>query len=541
MKKIMILVVSVAVVVFVSSAYGVAPTNDMFANRIIISGDSGTVFGSNVGATLEPGENQPAGTGTVWWSWTATTSDLCEFNTCGSAFDTYIVIYTGDAVGSLIEIAENDDGDCDVQSKVCFEVTAGQTYQIQVSGYGSSDQGDVILSWKTGEPFGPWFLDSSFTSTNFKVWLATDLTALSYQYMDVENEYFQTNASGCKTWKYEYAVDYSDGFSIEDKKNNKKVNKKRLEGIGKEVYIEDYNGKQVLLYDWDSKKLITYKVKKDSFVKLGEKEIKDFEVAWFQGSEIYVMLENGIQQGLIVFDQNLKKEKWTEPLANGQIDVVGKGLTARKVWTNDNLKITCRKKGKKDVSEHNLVNPTEYEMDNKGGVLFWTKKNGTNSPVTYLDRNGKKVVDNQAMADVGSLWTFEKFDGKRLYVYKKIETNKYTVFAYKLNGMKKIGQQDIVLPHKGSISQYTSINKEAYIVSYYKNTNGDLVYAANIFDKNLKKERWKEGYANGSVKKIGKNSLYRYTYETVGDTTTKVYKLFNKKGEIVTYTYVYTQ
>ncbi len=41
-----------------------APGNDMFANRITISGANGSVTGSNVDASLETGEPQPASTGT---------------------------------------------------------------------------------------------------------------------------------------------------------------------------------------------------------------------------------------------------------------------------------------------------------------------------------------------------------------------------------------------------------------------------------------------------------------------------------------------
>jgi hypothetical protein len=49
----------------------VVTSNDLFANRISIAGTGGTVQGSNVGATNEPGEFDHGGSDggkSVWWS-----------------------------------------------------------------------------------------------------------------------------------------------------------------------------------------------------------------------------------------------------------------------------------------------------------------------------------------------------------------------------------------------------------------------------------------------------------------------------------------
>src|SRR5207302_7684664 len=55
-----------------------APANDLFANAQLLTGISGSVAGSNVGATSEPGEpNAGYGMGmgfTVWYRWTAPAS-----------------------------------------------------------------------------------------------------------------------------------------------------------------------------------------------------------------------------------------------------------------------------------------------------------------------------------------------------------------------------------------------------------------------------------------------------------------------------------
>ena len=88
------------------------PANDMFANRIAITGTSNTVTGSNASATKETGEPSHGGNSggaSVWWSWKAPRSDTVTITTSGSSFDTLLGVYTGTSVSALTTIASNDD------------------------------------------------------------------------------------------------------------------------------------------------------------------------------------------------------------------------------------------------------------------------------------------------------------------------------------------------------------------------------------------------------------------------------------------------
>ncbi len=544
MKKLTITIAVFTVLVMATSAYSVAPANDMFADSIAISGANGTVSGNNIDATIETGEPDNGNDSTVWWKWTAPSSGACEFNTFASDYDTYLAVFKGNSVEALTLVAENDDSS-NRQSKVCFEVSSGQAYQVQVSGYGylHNNEGNIILNWQLGGPLSDWILDDSSTNIHYGVLLADDLSVFSYKHTEIDNDYHRTNNLGCKIRKTESMKIYSDGFTITDKKENKKVENKPLEGIENNTDIEDYNGKQVLTYDWDSKKLIVYGVKKDAFVRVGEQEIKNFYEAWFEGSEIYIYLDTDHgDEGLKVFDKKLKKEKWTEPLGFGYLYVVCKGLTMREIWTGNDVKIICRKKGKKDVSEYDLTAPPDYwpefHIDKKGGVLYWIRQSNTNSPITYLDRKGKKIIDNQSLTDVGNVWEHESSDGNTLYVSKEISPSNFVFYVYKLKGLKNLGQQNIDMPKSGSFN--TTVNKNVYVIPNY--FDGKRNYAVHVFDKKLKKEQWNLlPYAEGRIKRIGKDALYRYSSSKDGDTVTEVYKLFNKKGEIVTYTFVYDE
>ena len=125
--------------------------NDNFANRSILTGNTVTVTGSNIGATGETGEPDHAGDSTplnsVWWSWTATTNSTVIVNTLGSDFDTTLGIYTGSSVSSLTTIASNDDNEQGIggSSEVTFSAISGTTYQIAVDGWGS-DTGNINLA-----------------------------------------------------------------------------------------------------------------------------------------------------------------------------------------------------------------------------------------------------------------------------------------------------------------------------------------------------------------------------------------------------------
>ena len=127
------------------------PPNDTFANATSISGSSGQVTGSNVGATLESGEPNDHGGQSVWWRWTAPASGNVTFDTFGSNFDTKLAAYRGSSVGSLTVMGSNDDADGTRQSQIQFSVVGGTTYRIAVGGY-STRQGDITLNWNLVTP-----------------------------------------------------------------------------------------------------------------------------------------------------------------------------------------------------------------------------------------------------------------------------------------------------------------------------------------------------------------------------------------------------
>lgn len=133
------------------------PANDNFSAAQAISGCSGSVNGTNVGATRENNEpnhspDNGGGSRSIWYQWTAPTSGNVTFSTAGSGFDTVLGVYTGNSVGSLTTVGKGDDNSStDKTSTVSFNATAGTTYRIAVDGYNNGgsggDVGPVTLNW----------------------------------------------------------------------------------------------------------------------------------------------------------------------------------------------------------------------------------------------------------------------------------------------------------------------------------------------------------------------------------------------------------
>jgi hypothetical protein len=123
-------------------------SNDDFAARFPLAGPAASAGGSTTAATKEPGEPahaRNAGGKSVWWSWTAPASGTVTISTQGSSFDTLLGVYTGGSLGSLVEVASDDDSGGNLTSRVIFTAAANTTYQIAVDGFGGAS-GNVLLA-----------------------------------------------------------------------------------------------------------------------------------------------------------------------------------------------------------------------------------------------------------------------------------------------------------------------------------------------------------------------------------------------------------
>jgi len=124
-----------------------APANDNFENATQLTGESGSVAGTNIGATWQTGEPNHAynsGGKSVWYRWQAPATGRVTFETSGD-FRHGIAVYTGSMLTALTLVVY-DDGYLRTWTRVGFDATAGVTFRIAIDGtYGTS--GTFTLNW----------------------------------------------------------------------------------------------------------------------------------------------------------------------------------------------------------------------------------------------------------------------------------------------------------------------------------------------------------------------------------------------------------
>ena len=130
--------------------------NNNFAFPTVLAGASGNrVDTVTIATSPEPGEQtnttRSAPVTSLWYSWTAPSSGLARFDTCGSALDTTLGVYTGTAVNALTKVVSNDDG-CQTAggSSVKFAAARGVTYRISIDGRASAT-GSLKLAWRASD------------------------------------------------------------------------------------------------------------------------------------------------------------------------------------------------------------------------------------------------------------------------------------------------------------------------------------------------------------------------------------------------------
>ncbi|MCW2927820.1 MAG: hypothetical protein JWM86_1788 [Thermoleophilia bacterium] len=150
-----------------------AAANDAFTNATVLTGGDVSVGGATFGATDDAGEPTVTN-GSVWYSWTPSTSRTVSIRTRSCTFDTFLRVYTGSTLGALTPVASNDNAEAGSCSLVRASVIAGTTYRIAAGSALPGVSGDFQLTIDA-EPYHDAFADaitltgdvSSVTSNNF--------------------------------------------------------------------------------------------------------------------------------------------------------------------------------------------------------------------------------------------------------------------------------------------------------------------------------------------------------------------------------------
>jgi hypothetical protein len=111
-----------------------APVNDDFTNRTSLAGFNLPVLGSNIAASVEPGEPvfpaSPCGR-SVWWNWTAPADGVARISVASASVRVVLAVYTGTEFSNLVQVAMRGD---QIYPQVLFPVKAGLDYAVMVAG-----------------------------------------------------------------------------------------------------------------------------------------------------------------------------------------------------------------------------------------------------------------------------------------------------------------------------------------------------------------------------------------------------------------------
>ena len=89
--------------------------------------------------------------GSTWYAWRAPATGWTTFDTCGSAFDTVLAVYSGDALETLAQLAVDDDSCGSATSRVRIRAEQGAVYRIAVRDF-EGDTGRFELHWRPSPP-----------------------------------------------------------------------------------------------------------------------------------------------------------------------------------------------------------------------------------------------------------------------------------------------------------------------------------------------------------------------------------------------------
>jgi hypothetical protein len=128
-----------------TEAAAAPPPNDTFVGAQPLSGATGSINGSTVEATADPGElDYPAHS--VWFKWTAPTSERYVFIVGGASIRARIEVDQGSSVGTLTHLVGAADSTLAGETRVSFVATAGADYDVRID---DSDglSGTFTLRW----------------------------------------------------------------------------------------------------------------------------------------------------------------------------------------------------------------------------------------------------------------------------------------------------------------------------------------------------------------------------------------------------------
>ena len=202
----------------VQTVYAAAPSNDNWGPTTAYPlTETDVPFSQTVNideATIQTGElavNQTCdgkllalGTNSIWYKYTPGVTKYISFDTVGSTIggtnelDTYIAVWTGNAINTLTLFGCDDDNDLGYTSQISFTAQAGTTYYIQVAKYKCTQ-----TSCSSPEPACT-IGDDCNVKLNVKFQTFVDVSPTYWSFDFIERLYSAKVTAGCNAAPLQY-------------------------------------------------------------------------------------------------------------------------------------------------------------------------------------------------------------------------------------------------------------------------------------------------------------------------------------------------
>lgn len=401
------------------------PPNDAFAARIRIAGTEGTTEGTTTDATLEPNEPRyvtMAGDNTVWWTWTAPTTEYYSFDTVGSDCRTVLAIWNGATLDTLRLIRGSVYFTPAVASQCVFLAHEGLTYHIQVHGESPDEHGRVVLTWSRVT----WDSLEESRDTWNAVKIAPTGALLQQDVVRRRITGEGRNFVGTPI-NYIYEDNSYGAITVVDARGNERVNRYAIPALPMDSWVHDFDGKHILIATGDvgartwlragRSTLLVYVVKKNAVEFVGRHDIPNYtQDAWLTPRGVCIWLwNNNDQSGLELWRTDFQRKRWEIPMRNGHLAAVHpNGSASMLSFHGPQMHLRHYRRGRQRgilVFTPPAGVPLHLAIDQRLQTLSWMPRPGEPASFSAHRANGREIFTDFTPPDFNEVL----FDGRQLW------------------------------------------------------------------------------------------------------------------------------
>ncbi len=195
---------------------GLGPANDSYEARLTLPPVSESVLDYNMSATRQMLEPPQTGYHTLWYEWTATTNDEFSVITFGTTFDHAVTVFTGNSIGSLVQVATQLNPATPVLGSapepLKISAIAGTKYKIAIGAQTADSGGSVVLGLGIGNPPAPTAANDLFQNASIVSGMTVVTTEVSNA--NATRETLEPSSTGFATLWYEWTAPANGNVSV---------------------------------------------------------------------------------------------------------------------------------------------------------------------------------------------------------------------------------------------------------------------------------------------------------------------------------------